>query len=537
MADGTVNIISVLGGLGNQMFQYAFLYSLHIRYPKEKHYIDLAGLNVCRAHNGYELDRVFAVGKDKELPSFCREWINGVPAEQIEYVVEQAASFYQCIGDTVCPVRILTGYWQTDLYFKGIEKEIRKVFRFPKMLLNEKTGKVAQEIGKCLSVSIHIRRQDYLLPNSIRMYGNICTLEYYDAALEMLCKQFPSDKLYIYLFSDDPEWVKENVKYKNSRVIDWNHKEDSWQDMYLISLCRYHIIANSSFSWWGAWLDERRDKIVIAPNVWLSTRLTPDILPETWKSPFYMEKQWIDIVHHNVTSIPVKGLFHGQMGLIVFFFHYARIKDVSYMQTADRLLDSLMNSMTKDISDNYSDGLAGIGTAIVHLLKNGFVEGDADEILFEIDEKLTLSISYFSENNLDLSGGLCGWLRYFRFRLQKSCVMNEPVFLRNKQSLFYGLCGLEKFKGVSLSVRDDIVSELGMIGFIGLYPEKIEKLLRFFLHDPVSSYATLLKEADRVNKKRIDSISMDRSFGLRGLAGKELQSFSVQTAASWIELV
>ena len=537
MAEETVNIVRLLGGLGNQMFQYAFWCSLCSRHPENRHYIDLTYLNTDHAHNGYELDRIFAVGKDIELPLSYKEWIQKLPVGQVEDVQEQGASFFQQVADTICPVRFFTGYWQTELYFKGIEKDIRTAFRFREQLLSEKTRKMAEEIRKHPSVSIHIRRQDYLLPNSAHLYGNICTSGYYEVALEMLREQLSSDELYIYLFSDDPEWVKENVQYENSQVIDWNHKEDSWQDMYLISVCRYHIVANSSFSWWGAWLDGRKDKIVIAPGVWLNTRLAPDILPEIWQYPFCMEKRWIDIVHHHVTSIPLKGLFHGQMGLIVFFYHYGIIKNVSYRQTAERLLDSLMCLMVANITDNYSEGLAGIGTAVEYLLQNGFVEGNADEILSEVDRRLIASVSLVSEGEWDLATGLCGWLRYFRFRLQKSSIVDEQIYLLNKETLFYGLCCLKKVTNISESVVDEIVSELGKIGSIGLYPKTVELLLRSFLQDSKSNYSVLIRKAEVVNEKRINTIIMDRSFGLHGFAGKELKSFFVQTLIPWTELI
>ena len=207
------------------------------------------------------------------------------------------------------------------------------------------------------------------------------------------------------------------------------------------------------------------------------------------------------------------------------------------MQTAERLLDSLMYLMVADMPDNYSEGFSGIGTAIEYLLQNGFVEGNADEILSEIDKRLITSISSVSRDKWDLSTGLCGWLRYFRFRLQKSSIVDEQIYLLNKEVLFYGLCCLKKVTDIPVSVVDEIVSELGKIGNIGLYPETVEQLLRFFFHDSKSNYDTLLRKAAVVDEKRINAIIMDRSFGLHGFAGKELKSFSIQTVIPWTELV
>ena len=119
------------------------------------------------------------------------------------------------------------------------------------------------------------------------------------------------------------------------------------------------------------------------------------------------------------------------------------------MRTAERLLDSLICSMTADIPDNYAEGLAGIGTAIEYLLQNGFIEGNADEILSEIDRRLILSISSISGGMWNLPTGLCGWLRYFRFRLQNPLIIDKQIYLLNKETLFYGLCCLKSNRYLS----------------------------------------------------------------------------------------
>lgn len=532
-----VDIVNMLGGLGNQMFQYAFWCSLHSRYPDREQYINLTYFQAFASHNGYELDRVFGIKKSVEFHFPFPEWLDHLSPDQVEWIHEKASSFYQLIEDTTFPVRVFWGYWQTELYFKHIEKEIRDVFRFQENLLNNKTKEVALEMQQCHSVSIHIRRQDYLLAHHFETFGHICTPRYYRAAWNMLCQQVSSDQLFIYFFSDDPEWLKANITYENSLIVDWNQGLDSWQDMYLMSVCRYHILANSSFSWWGAWLDEKVDKIVIAPGVWFNNKLAPDILPEKWQSPYYMEKRWIDIVQKNVTSIPGKGLFHGQMGLIIFFFLYASVKDSSYEQTAERLLDSLVESITVDMADDYADGLAGIGTAIEFLLQNGFVQGDANEILEKIDGRLTRSVMHFSGKNLSLSTGLCGWLRYFRFRLHiPQTVTNRYQKLLNKQMLLHGLCYLEDFDN-QYPISDEVVSELGRMGKIGLFIKRVERILRIFFQDSESEYTTLLEKAENVNEERINSLTMDRSLGLLGVAGKELKLLSIESSLPWTELI
>ena len=130
------------------------------------------------------------------------------------------------------------------------------------------------------SISIHIRRGDYLHPKFNHLYGNICTIEYYKEAITILQQKYAN--LHFYIFSDDISWVKENLPIVPSTYIDWNKKEDSWQDMYLMSQCKHNIIANSSFSWWGAWLNNNPNKTVICPSRFMNLNQQSDIVPEDW---------------------------------------------------------------------------------------------------------------------------------------------------------------------------------------------------------------------------------------------------------------
>ena len=130
------------------------------------------------------------------------------------------------------------------------------------------------------AVSIHIRRGDYLLPRHWANTGSVCQLPYYKNAIAEMENRITGPSYYV--FSDDISWVKENIPLKKAVYVTWNKGEDSWQDMMLMSHCRHHIICNSTFSWWGAWLNPRKEKIVIAPCRWFQHKETPDMYPKEW---------------------------------------------------------------------------------------------------------------------------------------------------------------------------------------------------------------------------------------------------------------
>ena len=128
-------------------------------------------------------------------------------------------------------------------------------------------------------ISIHVRRDDYLSSKYVSGFGGICTIEYYNKAVERI-KEEVIDPVF-YIFSDDINWCRENLKLEQGVFIDWNTGKESWQDMFLMSQCKHNIIANSSFSWWGAWLNSNSEKIVIAPRIWWNG-LKDDVVPDSW---------------------------------------------------------------------------------------------------------------------------------------------------------------------------------------------------------------------------------------------------------------
>ena len=179
------------------------------------------------------------------------------------------------------PLLYFKGFYQSERFFADIKDDVREAFTFDKRNANERSLRLLEQIGSdANAVSLHIRRGDYLLPKHWETTGSICQLPYYQNAIAEMNQRMNHPSYYV--FSDDIPWVRENLPLENVVYVDWNKGEDSWQDMMLMSCCRHHIICNSTFSWWGAWLNPREDKIVIAPNRWFRHCETPNIYPAGW---------------------------------------------------------------------------------------------------------------------------------------------------------------------------------------------------------------------------------------------------------------
>lgn len=253
--------VLINGGLGNQMFQYAFYLSL-----KNKGYrciLDCSMFSYTNMHSGYELKKVFGI---KE--AFCDKTIYHKVILKLLYkfkptgLVFSDKPFKYCgdAYDSSCWYYI--GVWIHPSYFRGIETELRKSFRF--ISINDRNISFSKELRTSESVSLHIRRGDYL-NNPIY---NVCTEEYYKKAIDKILESVGNP--FFVVFSDDADWSRFCLKQfnVNYKIVDWNRGQDSYQDMFLMSQCKHNIIANSTFSWWGAWLNQNDDKIVIAPSNW-----------------------------------------------------------------------------------------------------------------------------------------------------------------------------------------------------------------------------------------------------------------------------
>lgn len=287
-----IEVIYLQGGLGNQMFQYAFY--LNRKNKGNNITYDTTLIDLQNQHNGYELERIFKI-KSKTSPFriLFYKLINGILYKNSSNIIFKILEWWskhlglKIIKDTepsiyfnkfdLKQINVFLGYWQTEKYFSN-NIDLKQIFSFDENLLSDMTRNVLLQIEKCNSVSIHIRRGDYLLNNPL--YGNICTLEYYKKSIEYI-KKTVSNSIF-YIFSDDIEWVKENINLSDAIYINHNKETDSWQDMFLMSRCKHNIIANSSFSWWGAYLNDNPDKIIISPSKFINSTSEQHIISDSF---------------------------------------------------------------------------------------------------------------------------------------------------------------------------------------------------------------------------------------------------------------
>lgn len=286
-------ISHILGGIGNQMFQYAAGRTLSIT-NGQRFLIDLSDFSNYRLHQGFELNRVFNVMAESAEASIVHEmlgWRSNRFVKKVlrrpqfawlrgnKFVVEPHFDYWPefCNLTEDC---YLSGYWQSERYFKPYESVIRRDFTFREPLAGRNSD-LALEIANTRSVSLHVRRGDYVSDPKTRKIMNVCSLEYYLKAISYITERIEHPVLYV--FSDDMAWVKQNLPMILPCVyVDHNHGEESYRDMQLMSLCEHHVIANSSFSWWGAWLNPRQDKVVVAPQKWFISNDVKDIFPAGW---------------------------------------------------------------------------------------------------------------------------------------------------------------------------------------------------------------------------------------------------------------
>lgn len=258
--------IFITGGLGNQMFQYALLLAMRQKGIRVKMNTSLYQFN--RMHNGYMLNTSFGI-KDITEGRYTKTdilWARIVRGNRIPGLLfqEDETRFCHDVFDTCKPY--INGCWINEKYFHETNLDVRNSFIFKN--IDESNNAIANQIMSCNSVSLHIRRGDYL---SNPMY-NVCGETYYRKAIEYISHIVDNPNFYV--FSDDPSWCQSYLKQMKAdfTIVDCNKGRDSFKDMYLMTQCRHNIIANSTFSWWGAWLNRNNDKIVVCPNLWINGR-------------------------------------------------------------------------------------------------------------------------------------------------------------------------------------------------------------------------------------------------------------------------
>ncbi len=275
--------IKLTGGLGNQMFQFATGYCI-AKKKKVDLFLDLSWFKRRTIHNGFELNNVFDIfsrvnflNNDFNFKKFkFKEFLNKI---DMSYHTFNEPNFNYSPEINKLPNHcFLKGYWQSETYFKEYENEIKKIFTFNK-ITDEANLKMIDKISNRNSVSIHIRRGDFLLKKNKNHQTDLGN--YYSNAIREVSKN--NYNLKFFLFTDDPKWVSKNFDIIGDKtVVNINLGKNSFLDMHLMSLCKINIIANSSFSWWGAWLSNNKN--IFAPKNWFNDKSIniDDLIPSTW---------------------------------------------------------------------------------------------------------------------------------------------------------------------------------------------------------------------------------------------------------------
>lgn len=265
-------IIHVMGGLGNQLYQYALYEKFRVLGKEAK--LDLYAYQE-------------AEGEDREWRALELEWLDGL---QYEVCTAQERGVFldngmklsdrvrrKITGRRDRTVReetdympqifsmddvYLYGFWGCERYYTDILPLLQEKIRFP-VSMDPRNRQALEAMEQENAVSVHIRRQDYLTVADGRRYMGICTEQYYDSALSYVSARVKNPVFYI--FSDDPEYARVHYAGENMRVVDWNSGRESLHDMALMSRCRHNICANSSFSIWGARLNRTPGKLMIRP--------------------------------------------------------------------------------------------------------------------------------------------------------------------------------------------------------------------------------------------------------------------------------
>ena len=282
-----MNIIRLMGGLGNQMFQYALYRALRQK-GKDVKIDDVTGYTEDRKREP-ALEKTFGITYERaskeetddyldlhtDFASRLRRRLFGSSARICPEPAD--GNFDPAIADA--DNVYLNGYWQSERYFSDpdVQRRLRQDFTLDpaQVITKQPVWETLAQIRNTESVSIHIRRGDYIEPEFAVVYGDICTGEYYVRAVDYILEREP--RAVFYLFSDDREWTKKHFDGERFVVAGGDDVLSDTEDMLLMSQCKHNIIANSSFSWWASWLNGNEKKMVVAPEKWLNTKDIRDI--------------------------------------------------------------------------------------------------------------------------------------------------------------------------------------------------------------------------------------------------------------------
>lgn len=285
-----MDIIMIFNGLGNQMSQYA----LYLAKRQAGQTVDYICYN--SGHNGIELQRLFGINTQTSLRQFVlkkclsilttkRRSLLVSPLRRIFHLLGirlYEENFNYCCQEAALKAgtgwRFLVGGWHHPQYFETYRQEILQAFSFPHFT-DQRNVAIANN-DKTQAVAIHIRKGDYMDEHNYERYGAVCTDAYYENAICQIEKEVADPHFYI--FSNDKAWAQKIIGSRKATFVDWNTGENSWQDMALMTLFPRLVIANSTFSWWAAWLGEQEQRIIYRPPFFVNNDPSSNIYPEQW---------------------------------------------------------------------------------------------------------------------------------------------------------------------------------------------------------------------------------------------------------------
>lgn len=294
-------IVRAMGGLGNQLQQYALYRKLE--YMGKDARLDTSWFHneafqaTMAAERELELDYLnslsYRVASEEEIRSVLgRMWeesesITAKVRRKLRPVASPSFEENDMYHEQIFAMdnKYLVGYWACEKYYADIIDILRAEITFPRSTddeLERKNREMMQQMEETCSVSVHIRRGDYLDDINKALFGGICTEEYYRKAIEYVRERFPD--AHFFIFSDDIPYAREHYQGEEYQIIDWNHGKDSFYDMMLMSRCRHNICANSTFSFWGARLNSHEEKVMIRPSIHKNTQVcVPEQMRDLWR--------------------------------------------------------------------------------------------------------------------------------------------------------------------------------------------------------------------------------------------------------------
>lgn len=281
--------IKFLGGLGNQMFQYALYLRLKRQYPNQDFKLNVDSYKYVDFHCGFRLKKAFCIPEKIKLKSqysfFSRLWymtkVNIKKFLYVQFMPSLLVTDKKVTSDLNLqnPQKhyFVVGTWADERFFSLAKKEVKSLLSFVSESLKDTIWQKGCAIkDNCnVSVAIHIRRGDY----KNTKYISLAETDYYDKALSLIKKCEQNEKIKLYIFSDEPDWCEKNLEFIKNNNNEFIKGNQDYEDLFLMSMCKYIVIANSTFSWWGAYLS---NATIFAPKYYVRGQKEPNSYPKGW---------------------------------------------------------------------------------------------------------------------------------------------------------------------------------------------------------------------------------------------------------------